>query len=81
MTGSVTCDAGERVRITVTPISGTPNALGRTSFACSGGPQSFDVTVRMKGDGTKFSDMHETQMFVAATTGDGVDSGTFDVTW
>ena len=81
MTGSVECDAGQRVRITANPASGTPNALGRTSFACSGARQSFEVTVRMKGSGTKFFDMNFTQLWVNAFTDDDIETATPIVNW
>jgi hypothetical protein len=80
VTGSVQCDAGQRVKVTANPMK-DPKALGRTSFACTGEVQSFELTVRMRGNGMKFSDMTQTQLFVFANTGDDVASDTVTVGW
>ena len=78
--GWVQCHPGQRVKITANPVIG-PTALGRTSFACSGDRQSFEVTVRMRGNGIKFSDMGSTQIWVNAFTDDGFQSESGPVNW
>jgi hypothetical protein len=79
--GELQCDAGQRVTVTVNPASGTPNALGKTAFACTGEPQRFELTVRMRGNGVKFEDIGSTVLFARADTGDDVDSWSGVVSW
>ena len=81
VTGAIACDAGQRARITVSPMSASLNALGRTAVVCTGTSQPFEVTVRMRGSGTHFSDLSTAQLFVGANTGDGMKSTTQTVTW
>jgi len=81
VSGELRCEAGQRVRVTVNPMSGVPDALGKTAFVCSGEAQPFELTVRMRGNGATFADVGSAQLFARADTGDDVDSWTGDVAW
>ena len=83
VTGEVQCDAGERVQVTVNPAAGTPKAVGRTAFSCDGTMQSFELVVRMKGNGTKFSELASSSVQVSghAASGGDADSVVQTVSW
>ena len=84
MTGSLVCDAGERVMVTVNPMTGNTSAVGRTRFVCTGDVQTFSVTVRARGSMSFEKDLGTSgsptfHLFAQAPS--GVDSGPFDVSW
>ncbi len=81
VTGTVTCTAGERVKVVVNPMSGL-TAVGKTAFVCDGSVQSYALTVRAHGK-TSFADVGSgpMQFAVLAGTRSGTTSGNAMVSW